>query len=249
MTSILECQNYLGHVDGSTLLPPPLIKDAEGKDVANPAFLTWRATDQRLLTLLLSSLTEESMGEVLGCSSAQVVWTSLASAYSQSSKSRELRMKDDLQLMKRGTMSVSEYGQKFKSLCEQLTAIGRPVDETDKSNWFLRGLGPAFTSFSAARMATSPLPSVGDLLSDAEAFFTFQQSMESTGESQVTFATLPHHSTPSPNNGHRFPFQRGSKNRNQLTTIFWKSRERATSKKRAPPSNLLHEWTLCRCVP
>lgn len=188
MTSILECQSYLSHVDGSKLPPPPLVKDTDGKDVANPEFLSWRATDQRLLTLLLSSLTEESMGEVLGCSTAHSVWTSLASAYSHPSKSRELRLKDDLQLMKRGTMSVTEYGRKFKSLCEQLAAIGRPVDETDKSHWFLRGLGPAFTSFSATRMAISPLPPFADLLSDAEGFSMFQQSMESSGASPVAFA-------------------------------------------------------------
>jgi len=34
--------------------------------------------------------------------------------------------------MKRGTHPVTTYSHAFKALCDQLHAIGRPIDETNK---------------------------------------------------------------------------------------------------------------------
>ena len=63
-----------------------------------------------------------------------------------------MSLKDDLQLMKRGTRPVIAYARALKVLCDQLLAIGCPIDGTDKVHWFLRGLGPDFSSFSTAQM-------------------------------------------------------------------------------------------------
>lgn len=73
-------------------------------------------------------------------------------------KTREIHLKDDLQLLKRRTRSVTEYSRSFKALCDQLVAMGRPVDDTDKVHWYLRGLGPEFVNFSTTDLSISPLP-------------------------------------------------------------------------------------------
>lgn len=191
ITPLLACQNLLGFVDGSKPSPPLTIMNSAGVSVSNPVYLQWYSQDQRLLSLLLSSLTEESMAEVLGCSSSRAVWLALEAAFSHRSKTRELRLKDDLQLVKKGSRSVSEYGRQFKSICDQLAAIGRPVDDTDKAHWFLRGLGPSFSAFSAAQMALTTIPTFRDLLSKAESYALFQESMEPAGSSPVrSLATL-----------------------------------------------------------
>ena len=62
-------------------------------------------------------------------------------------------LKDDLQLIKSATHPVTAYARAFKALCDQLHAIGHPIDGTDKVHWFLHGLGPDFSSFSIAHMA------------------------------------------------------------------------------------------------
>uniref|UniRef100_A0A2N9IZ37 Reverse transcriptase Ty1/copia-type domain-containing protein n=1 Tax=Fagus sylvatica TaxID=28930 RepID=A0A2N9IZ37_FAGSY len=130
---LLESQNLLGHVDGTLVLPPPF--DPPTSQTPNPKHLAWKATNQRLLSLLLSSLTEEAMAEVVGLSTSREVWTALENTFSHRSKAREIRLKDDLQLMKRGTRPVTAYARAFKALCDQLHAIGRPVDGTDKTHW------------------------------------------------------------------------------------------------------------------
>ncbi|KAJ0017559.1 hypothetical protein Pint_12202 [Pistacia integerrima] len=127
-----------------------------------------------------SSLTEEAMAEVLGLTTARDVWLALENSFSHISKTRELRIKDDLQLIKRGTRSVTEYSRSFKALCDQLTAMGCSVDDTDKVHWYLRGLGTDFANFSTAQMSLTPLPTFKDLVPKAESFEIFQKSLGSS---------------------------------------------------------------------
>jgi hypothetical protein len=51
--------------------------------------------------------------------------------------------------MKRGSCSISEYSRIFKAHYDQLLAMGRPVEDTGKVHWYLRGLGHEFSTFSS----------------------------------------------------------------------------------------------------
>ncbi|GJT02825.1 putative RNA-directed DNA polymerase [Tanacetum coccineum] len=111
---LLAYQKLTGYINGSISSPPPTIADAKStapKD--NPAYLSWLASDQRALILLQSSLSEEAMAETLGHKT----------------------------LVMYGSSIVAEFSRKFKAVCDLLTAIGHPLDETDKTHWFLCGLG------------------------------------------------------------------------------------------------------------
>ncbi|KAJ0099888.1 hypothetical protein Patl1_21174 [Pistacia atlantica] len=100
-----------------------MITGSDGTTQENPAYTSWLNTDQTLLSLLYSSLTEESMGEVLGLSHAHEAWTTLEASFSHRSKTRELQLKDKLQLMQRGSKSVAEFSRLFKGIYDQLAAI------------------------------------------------------------------------------------------------------------------------------
>lgn len=112
---------------------------------------TWRGG---LLTnvsfVFFPSPTEESLAEIVGLSTAREVWLALETVFSHRSKAREIHLKDELQLMKRGSRPVTDFARAFKSLYDQFHATGRPVDSTNKVHWFLRGLG--------AISPVSPLP-------------------------------------------------------------------------------------------
>ena len=108
--------------------------------------------------LLLFSLTEEAIAVVAGLPTARDVWLSLENTFNYYSKARELRLKDDLQLMKHGTKPVTEYAPTFKTLCDQLHAIGRPIEDTDKVHWFLCGLGTDFSIFFYCLDGSYPSP-------------------------------------------------------------------------------------------
>ena len=94
--------------------------------------------------------------------------------------------------MRCGTQSVPEYVRAFKALCDQLHAIGRPVDDTDKVHWFFHGLGSAFTSFYTTQMAQTPLPSFPDLVPKAESFELFQKSLDNHDPPTTAFTATYH---------------------------------------------------------
>lgn len=75
----------------------------------NLELVEWQQMDQLVLSLLLSSLTEEAMSVVVGLPFSHVVWSMLETTFSHRSKSCELRIKDDLQHMKKSSCSVIEF--------------------------------------------------------------------------------------------------------------------------------------------
>ncbi|RVW98312.1 Retrovirus-related Pol polyprotein from transposon RE1 [Vitis vinifera] len=197
----LQCQNLLSHVDGSVAPPPITIAVDSSSSQPNPQYVAWQLQDQRLLSLLFSSLTEEAMVEVLGLTTARDVWLALENSFSHISKTRELRIKDDLQLIKRGTRSVTEYSRSFKALCDQLTAMGRSVDDTEKVHWYLRGLGADFANFSTAQMSLTPLMIFKDLVPKAKSFEIFQKSLGSSFPVSSAAFTATNGSFPSSRGG------------------------------------------------
>ena len=95
------------------MVPPPCFEQ-ETSSKLNTKYLAWKAIDQRHLFLLLSSLNEEAIVVVVGISTACDVCLALETMFNHHSKARELRLKDDIQLMKRGTKPVAEYAPTFK---------------------------------------------------------------------------------------------------------------------------------------
>ncbi|KAM0033819.1 hypothetical protein Hdeb2414_s0016g00490351 [Helianthus debilis subsp. tardiflorus] len=143
---LLAYQKLVSHVDGSRS-PPSSTITVEAKEVSNPDYATWLDEDQRAVLILNSSLTEEAVAEVLGLSSARQIWLALQAAYSNTSLERMHLLRDSLRQLTKGSASVTEFGQKFKAICDQLAAIGQPVTDTDKTHWFLCGLGASFENF------------------------------------------------------------------------------------------------------
>ncbi|KAG6751187.1 hypothetical protein POTOM_045706 [Populus tomentosa] len=167
---LLQCQNLYGYVDGSTPMPSAAT-DLAGHNM-------WKQLDQLVMSLLLSSLTEEALSITIGFTTSRDVWNSLETTFSQKSKARELQIKDELHLMKRGSRSISEYSRIFKAHCDQLSAMGRPVEDTDKVHWYLRGLGHEFSTFSITQLSLTPIPSFKDIVPKAESFDLFSKSID-----------------------------------------------------------------------
>ncbi|KAG6397102.1 hypothetical protein SASPL_143266 [Salvia splendens] len=144
--------------------------------------------DRKLLSVIWTSLSAEAMFEVIECSSSHSDWSTLQVAFSDSSASRTHQLREELLSLRRGAQSVEEYGQKFKGLCDQLSAINRTVDDSDKGHWFLGGLGTLYTSFSDTRLALTPMPMFRDLLHQAKQFESMLRAMDAPPTSLAAFS-------------------------------------------------------------
>lgn len=167
LTLIMRCDGLLAIIDGSDPSPSTHIDGPDGSKVTNPALASWTKRHDRCLSVLLSSLTEESMTEVLGLTSVRDIWLALERMFCPSTESRSHQLRDELQFLKHGASSVADYSRKFNSICHQLAAIGHPIPDADKSCWFIRGLGSNFHTFMEVRLTVSSLPSFADLVSQA----------------------------------------------------------------------------------
>jgi len=181
----LNSQNFLGYIDRSLPEPPESIL-SYSTSVPNPKHAISKSEDQHLF-ILLSSLTEEAMAEVLGLFTSHAVWTALESAFSHLSKIHEIHLKDDLQHLKRRSRSVTEYSRSFKALCDQFAA---PADETDKIHWFLRDLGSKFANFSTIQLSFSPLPSFEILSPKLKVLKSFKSHLEHLLSHLLPFLSL-----------------------------------------------------------
>ncbi|KAI3700963.1 hypothetical protein L2E82_45604 [Cichorium intybus] len=126
--------------------------------------------------------------------------------YSGSSVERIQNLRDQVRQISKGTSTVADFGRKFKSLCDQLAAIGHPVDDSDKIHCFLYELGASFESFSTAiRASLSPL-NLRDLIAQAEGHEIFLRSLHGSGPPPVAFNTQ---TTPTHNKGRGRSFRSG----------------------------------------
>ncbi|RVX23683.1 hypothetical protein CK203_000220 [Vitis vinifera] len=130
---------------------------------------------------------EESMSEVLGFRHSHEAWHALEVSFSHRSKTRELQLNDELQLMHRGSQSIAEFSRTFKGLCNQLAAIGCPIDDTDKVHWYLRALGPDYKIFSTIMMSQLPLPSFVEIVPKALSHEIFERSVSHSSSNSAYF--------------------------------------------------------------
>jgi hypothetical protein len=146
--------------------------------------------DQLVLSLIYSSLTEEAMCEVLGSTSSRDAWLALEESFSNKSKTRELQLKDDLQMIRKGSWTIGEYAREFKNLCDQLNAMSCPIED-DKVLWFLHGVGASFYSFSMTMLSQTPIPTFKDVVHKAQSHVLFMKSLDDQS-GYVTAFTAQH---------------------------------------------------------
>jgi hypothetical protein len=64
------------------------------------------------------------MATVIGLVTSRDIWVALEHVFIHRSKTREIRLNDELQLIKKGNCSIADFIRAFKGLCDQLMAIG-----------------------------------------------------------------------------------------------------------------------------
>jgi hypothetical protein len=122
---ILVANDLYGYVDGSITPPPTIINSTEGKESPNPDFLSWRKTDQFVLSCINATLTQSILAQVLGHSTAHQVWASLHLMFLEQSQARFDLLKGDIQSIQKGTSSISEYLNRLKHIADSLAALCR----------------------------------------------------------------------------------------------------------------------------
>ena len=169
MLNILESYDLQGFINGDTTSPPQFITVDETELQQNPVFLKWRRSDRLVKGWLTATLSEEVLGIFVGLSTAAEVWNALAHAFARVSPDRSLALKRRLTSITRGTDTLSVFLRKFKTICDELAAMGKPAPDHKKSWWLLNGLGKEYEVFTAT-MLRPPIPPYAEIVTHLESY-------------------------------------------------------------------------------
>jgi hypothetical protein len=84
---------------------------------------------------------------VYGLNTSKKVWAALAKRFANQSLSHISTIKQQLQNLRQGSKSCSDYLQSAKSPADQLAVIGKPLDDEDMISSIINGLNPSFINF------------------------------------------------------------------------------------------------------
>ncbi|KAF3776659.1 hypothetical protein EJ110_NYTH38637 [Nymphaea thermarum] len=167
MLGLIESQDMMGFIEGQISIPTStieIVENGEARSVPNPEFLAWKKSYRLLRGWITGSLSEEVLGLVVGLQTSSEVWTALLKAFARESKDREFLLTRKLQTFQKQEKNVTEYVIGFKTICDELAAIGKPLSDQDKVYWLINGLGSGYESFMTS-ILRPPIPAYIDVVS------------------------------------------------------------------------------------
>ncbi|XP_019179275.1 PREDICTED: uncharacterized protein LOC109174496 [Ipomoea nil] len=182
LVPFLRGQDLLGYVDGETPCPSPTIDAAPTSGdsasatttpspIPNPAFKAWIKQDQSIMSLLISSLSDEVMHLAVGRSTSKEVWESITSALGSSTRARCLSLLGQFHFLRQGNSTATEYLGRAQLLVENLALAGRPISLDEQNLFVFRGLRPEFRAMAPSLTAAGvpvTIPQISDYLQAQE---------------------------------------------------------------------------------
>ncbi|KAL5713022.1 hypothetical protein ACHQM5_015139 [Ranunculus cassubicifolius] len=158
---ILRGYDLLKYVDNSQHPPPETIQiQVNGLSVntPNPEFQTWVQNDQLLLIWLNATISEPLLSYVVGFPTAQSLWNTIENRFATISRSHVLQLRTRLQMLRKGSLSISQYLQNIKSITDNLSAAGSPIEDGDLVFHILNGLPSDYNAFvTSVRIREPPI--------------------------------------------------------------------------------------------
>ena len=144
------------------------------------------------MSWLYVSLFEDIMAQIVGYSTAMEIWNALNQIYFVSSMVWVTEIHTKLQKLKKDGLSIGEYIQKLKSICNSLVAIGKPISGKDYLIYLFSGLDREYNPFVTSIQNRSNQPTIEQIHSQLLSydFRLLQQNSVSLNFAQVHMAHL-----------------------------------------------------------
>ena len=134
-------------LDNSKRCPDQLLpQDSEDSTETqiNPAFTAWKRKDQMLLSWLMSSINLEILSLVVNSETSLDLWISLEQQFESETFAKKVHLKIMLNNLKKGSMSMTDFFGKLKSITDELAIAGNPISSLDFITHLISGLGQPY---------------------------------------------------------------------------------------------------------
>ena len=147
--SVIRANNLEGFLDGSRTCPNQLLPDESTSTNAaiiseNHAYTIWKRQHQMILSWLLSSISVEILSIVVNSKTSRKLWISLEEQFGSETAAKKVHLKMLLNNLKKGSMSITEYFCKLRSVTNELAMVGSPISSLDFITHLISGLGQPY---------------------------------------------------------------------------------------------------------
>lgn len=150
--------------------------EKEPEDTPNNAEVRrkWKIKCGKALFALRTSIGKEFIDHVRDVSSPKEVWDTFTRLFSKKNTARLQLLENELAVLTQGSLSISEYFLKIKSLCGEISELdeNEKISEARMRRFLIRGLRKEYIPFVTSIQGWAVLPSVEELeslLSNQEA--------------------------------------------------------------------------------
>ena len=151
MMGLIESQDMYGFLNRELHMPPRKIREAattnSNSEVVvndNPDFTAWKRSDSLLRGWITATLLEEVLGLIVGLDTSTEVWQALVDSFAQESQEREFYLLQNWRCIQRKIKLCQNNIGLFQNYCDELAAIGKPIDDHNKVFGILKGLGRGY---------------------------------------------------------------------------------------------------------
>jgi hypothetical protein len=137
-------QGWYGFLDGSCACPSATVTTGTGDaavTTANPEYARWWYADQRVLSILLGSMTEDILAQMVGRTTSASVWSCVNDLFSAQNRAGIRQIRRQLTTLKKHDMSAADYYSKMKGFADAMAMAGSPVSDDKLIDYIVVGLG------------------------------------------------------------------------------------------------------------
>ncbi|KAH9791777.1 retrovirus-related pol polyprotein from transposon RE1 [Citrus sinensis] len=147
--SAIRANDLEGFLDGSRTCPNQLLPGESTSIEAaiiseNSTYTAWKRQDQMILSWLLSSISVEILSIVVNSKTSRELWMSLEEQFGSETVAKKVHLKMLLNNLKKGSMTITEYFCKLRSVTDELAMAGSPVSSLDFVTHLISGLGQPY---------------------------------------------------------------------------------------------------------
>ncbi|MCO5573111.1 hypothetical protein L7F22_026876 [Adiantum nelumboides] len=157
ITNYLKGKGYWDYVEGANEAPP-VIPDIGAFTEHVKSMKDWHQGSAKVMYWLSVNVSHSIVGHIQNVDSPKDAWDNLITFNATNTRARKIQLKNELNTIKKGDLSVNDYTLKIKALCESLSSIGVAVDNDDKVEACLRGLGNAYKQFKTSICTRENIP-------------------------------------------------------------------------------------------
>ncbi|MCO5612344.1 hypothetical protein L7F22_066611 [Adiantum nelumboides] len=131
ITNYLKGKGYWDYVEGANEAPPVTLDIGASVEQVT-SLKDWHQGSAKVMYSMSISVSDSIVGHIQDANSPKDAWDNLIAFNATNTRARKIQLKNELNTIKKGDLSVNDYTLKIKALCESLSSIGVAVDDDDK---------------------------------------------------------------------------------------------------------------------